>query len=791
MITEKFCLTRDRLVLHQQLACYQSFCAILNGKDILVYYHMDMKKLQLQLTGHHSDISVMTFGKGNKPVLCSASNDYLIVWDIESCQRRAREGKIPVGTVIGTLVGEVIHLSFSSADDKVAACTLDTVYVLNSKKQETISSLTGHLGSLTSAEFCSWNNNILVTTSEDRTFKVWDLQTESVNYQSFVLSGSPLISVIFLPETQQFCIGSLDGQVWCFSLTNVEKCHLVTKTDLQKVEKRFRILQESLGQQAGGTIQCPSEVETAKPILKMELSSLTDTDEKKSWICIGSTNSLYMLDLATAELLTVLYFKDYPELSITMAGAYSTSVSQADNSILLFVSSLFTPCLSLLEINICDLQKTWVKGEGLSVFPSSPPLPESPLNAQLKKKDVSIPKKKAGIKDQSLVFNTKVKSSGYTSAPRRVMFTSKTNVKKGLPSKTTNAKRFKVQDYPDDCTVPTLSRKEFVTSSKPVYTMEYSGDGKQVLCGLGDCSVLLCRSSLTGKPTVYTGHDKAVSSVSWSLSRQWWLSASEDQTLRIWTHKSPEPAIVMGNKAFSKPIRRAQFYYLDKFILVASGRLLHMYLYDIDTNHDDIKRYQQHSAVKLATSLSISATEITALSSANDFLSYIVLVCGSDRSIQMFDMNRGAVAAELPDAHSRAVHCITQNKGSLFSVQASDSYNLFLTSAVTDGIKIWDLRSLRCVRRYENHVNRCHSCSCALSPCGHYIATGSEDNCAYVYDVRSSSYLHKLHKESSPVLSVVFNPSTPELLTGTLDGRLRLFQPSTGQCLSSNTSTVA
>uniref|UniRef100_A0A3B4B7E5 Uncharacterized protein n=1 Tax=Periophthalmus magnuspinnatus TaxID=409849 RepID=A0A3B4B7E5_9GOBI len=144
-------------------------------------------------------------------------------------------------------------------------------------------------------------------------------------------------------------------------------------------------------------------------------------------------------------------------------------------------------------------------------------------------------------------------------------------------------------------------------------------------------------------------------------------------------------------------------------------------------------------------------------------VSDIVLVCGSDRSIQMFDMNRGAVAAELPDAHSRAVHCITQNKGSLFSVQASDSYNLFLTSAVTDGIKIWDLRSLRCVRRYENHVNRCHSCSCALSPCGRYIATGSEDNCAYVYDVRSSSYLHKLHKESSPVLSVVFNPSTPEV----------------------------
>lgn len=40
----------------------------------------------------------------------------------------------------------------------------------------------------------------------------------------------------------------------------------------------------------------------------------------------------------------------------------------------------------------------------------------------------------------------------------------------------------------------------------------------------------------------------------------------------------------------------------------------------------------------------------------------IVLVCGSDRSIQIFDMNKGSVASELPDAHSRPTHCITQNK---------------------------------------------------------------------------------------------------------------------------------
>ncbi|KAM7385733.1 hypothetical protein PAMP_001794 [Pampus punctatissimus] len=116
-------------------------------------------------------------------------------------------------------------------------------------------------------------------------------------------------------------------------------------------------------------------------------------------------------------------------------------------------------------------------------------------------------------------------------------------------------------------------------------------------------------------------------------------------------------------------------------------------------------------------------------------------------------MNKGAVASELPDAHSRAVHCITQNKGSMFSAQAPDSYNLFLTSAVTDGVKIWDLRTLRSTSASE---------SCQQASLSRRNSSEMKRMDAYVYDIRSSSYLHKLQKHSETVLSVAFNPSTPE-----------------------------
>ncbi|XP_038593964.1 WD repeat-containing protein 27 [Micropterus salmoides] len=785
---EKLSVTSDRLLSHRQLACCQSYCGIpLHGKDMLIYSNVDIEQKPLLLTGHHGEISAMTFGKGSGPVLlCSASADYIIVWDIELCQRRTQEGKIAAGTVIGTLLGEVVYLSFCFSDERLAACSGATVYILNSKRQEVISTLTSHLGPLTSAEFCPWNKDILVTTSEDRTFKVWDLKTEAACYQSFVLSATPLLCVFFLEENRHLITGSTDGQVWCFSLPDDSKCHLVTKMDLQKMEKRHQMHNGIGSRQAEAAQQSAVDnVETSKPVLKMAFcSSCTDTsnehEKDKSWLCIGSSDGLYIVDLAASELLTALYFKDYPKLSITMAGSWSISPAW-DNSMVFLVSSLFTPCVALLELRLCELGRIWVCGEGFSVFPSSPLLPESPLNVELKKKEPNHPKKKGGIKEQPLVFHTNVKSSGYTTAPRTV-FSPKTNIQKNPPSKKANRdKGLLLRDYPADSAAPTVPHIHLRTGKKPVYCLQFSGDGKQILCGLGDSSVLLYTSSLTGDPTAYTGHDKPVSSVSWSLNRQWWLSVSEDQSLRVWTHGSPESAIIMGNSMFCKPIRGAQFYYLDKFLLLASGPSLRLYLYNVDVTRDNIKRYQQRSVVKLARCFTTAtATDITALSAINDFFSYIVLVCGSDRSIQLFDMNKGTIASELPDAHSRVVHCITQNKGSIFSTQAPDSYNLFLTSAVTDGVKIWDLRTLRCVRRYENHLNRCHPCSSAISPCGRFIASGSEDNCAYVYDIRSSSYLYKLQKHSDTVLSVAFNPATPELLTGTLDGNLRQFQSSSG-----------
>ena len=50
--------------------------------------------------------------------------------------------------------------------------------------------------------------------------------------------------------------------------------------------------------------------------------------------------------------------------------------------------------------------------------------------------------------------------------------------------------------------------------------------------------------------------------------------------------QAPQP-----NSPFPKEVTHAQFYYLDKFILLISGNTLYLYKYHIDTTKpDDIRR---------------------------------------------------------------------------------------------------------------------------------------------------------------------------------------------------------
>lgn len=71
------------------------------------------------------------------------------------------------------------------------------------------------------------------------------------------------------------------------------------------------------------------------------------------------------------------------------------------------------------------------------------------------------------------------------------------------------------------------------------------------------------------------------------------MKCSVDATYWLFMHCLFNFLVLQGDDQFAKPIRSAQFYYLDKFLLLASGSNLMLYLYHLDTTRDDIKSYKQ------------------------------------------------------------------------------------------------------------------------------------------------------------------------------------------------------
>ena len=166
--------------------------------------------------------------------------------------------------------------------------------------------------------------------------------------------------------------------------------------------------------------------------------------------------------------------------------------------------------------------------------------------------------------------------------------------------------------------------------------------------------------------------------------------------------------------------------------------------------------------------------------------------------MRVFDLAAGGGGAaevlRVSEAHSRAVHSLALAGASAHADVPPASLDCFLTAS-TDGVtgagtgsggtggmvRLWDLRTARCARQLAGaHSNRSRACGIALSPDGIYVATGSEDRSAWVYDLRTGGAAARLRGATDSVTAVAWHPRMPLLAAGSLDGGLRFYRPGAG-----------
>ena len=101
----------------------------------------------------------------------------------------------------------------------VAMPVNSVVYVVDVKTRKSIFQLEGHGAIVTSLAFNPHRPQQLATTSEDRSFKLWDVENRCLLYQSAIISMSPFTTLAFDPQRERLAVGSEDGKLRFYTLT--------------------------------------------------------------------------------------------------------------------------------------------------------------------------------------------------------------------------------------------------------------------------------------------------------------------------------------------------------------------------------------------------------------------------------------------------------------------------------------------------------------------------------------------------------------------------------------------
>lgn len=106
-----------------------------------------------------------------------------------------------------------------------------------------------------------------------------------------------------------------------------------------------------------------------------------------------------------------------------------------------------------------------------------------------------------------------------------------------------------------------------------------------------------------------------------------------------------------------------------------------------------------------------------------------------------------------------------------------------VTGSSDNSARVWKVRTAKTLRNLRGHRGAVRSV--AYSPDGVMVATGSDDQTARVWNAKIGRLLLDLRGHSAPVRSVAFSRDNYRLLTGSDDGSIRLWNLSDGALIRS------
>jgi WD40 repeat protein len=294
--------------------------------------------------------------------------------------------------------------------------------------------------------------------------------------------------------------------------------------------------------------------------------------------------------------------------------------------------------------------------------------------------------------------------------------------------------------------------KFFNGHSKPVMSIVFSPDGRQIATASLDNTSIIWDSK-NGKPiAILAGHSKPVVGVAYSPDGKQLATASYDNTARIWdTEKGRVVSTLRGHSDY---VSCAAFSPDGKYLATGSGDKV-IKIWDLDNS-------------KLIPTLKGHLNSITSIAFSPDG-NY--LATGSqDNTAKIWDLQ-----------NIKEIITLKGHLNSITSITFSPDGNYLATGSQDNTAKIWDLQNIKEAITLKGHSNGVTSV--AYSPDGNRLATGSSDNTAKIWDIKNKKVILSLKGHSENVNSISFSPDGRYLVTGSDDNTATIWDVQNGSAI--------
>ncbi len=310
---------------------------------------------------------------------------------------------------------------------------------------------------------------------------------------------------------------------------------------------------------------------------------------------------------------------------------------------------------------------------------------------------------------------------------------------------------------------PKSELPEFRGHSGTVYSTAFSPDGQYVLTGSDDHTARVWEARTGQQLRTFVGHDNTVWHVAFSPDNQFALTGSVDQTVRLWNVKSGEELrrFTIGSDWLLGPPVSVDFSPDRHYVIPGYRDGPSIAWWSLDTGRlaSSFVPGEVGSAGGSSPGFSYNVAALSASAISADGKQ--LLTASVDHVVTLYNFPQ-ATRERRFIGHT---DLITE-------IAFSPDGRYVLTGSLDKTARLWDRQTGQEMQRFIGHTAAVHTV--AYSPDGKTVGTGSRDGTARIWDAQTGQELRRFDARV-PIFSIRFSPDGKYLLIGSGDGAARLW----------------